>query len=173
MIIGITGHTKGIGKAISNALSNHTIIGCSRSNGYDIDNVDSIINAVVDCDVFINNAYNGYKQTELLEKLCDLWKNTNKLIINIGSTVTDYPRTEKHLDHLQWDYRDHKRSLRDTFRKLAKQTDSCRLVLISPGSTDTDMVKHHNCAKLNPDEVARVVMYAMHNTFVKEFVLYV
>lgn len=173
MKIAITGHTKGIGKAIADTFSEHTIIGLSRSNGYDINNTSQICKAIVDCDIFINNAYNSDCQTSLLEKMFMLWREKDKLIINIGSTVTDYPRTEIDKDHLPWDYRDDKKLLQATFRKLAKMNCNCRLALVTPGSTDTDMVRHHNNPKLDPNEVANAVKLIVENKYLKEIVLYV
>ena len=44
MKIAITGHSKGIGKACSDLLSaEHEVIGLSRSNGYNIDEVESYL----------------------------------------------------------------------------------------------------------------------------------
>ena len=96
--IAITGHSKGIGKAVADLLTSqgHIVIGFSRSNGYNIRNVairNSIIEQSADCDIFINNAYSYGAQTELLKLLIPLWKETNKLIINIGSKVTLGVRT--------------------------------------------------------------------------------
>lgn len=172
MKIAITGHTRGIGKAIADALSEHEVIGLSRSNGYDISDTATIIKSIEKVDVFINNAYFEYAQCELLTSLHHLWKGTDKMIINIGSIVTDYPRIDAHLDHLQWDYRDHKTKLRDVFRKLIKTKNTCNLVLISPGATDTDMIKHQTVAKLNPNEVAKAVQYVIANPLIKELTLY-
>lgn len=172
MKIAITGHTRGIGKAITEHLKGNDIIGLSKSNGYDISNVQQIIDAVKDADIFINNAYSEYYQRDLLIGLYNEWKDTNKMIINIGSIVTDYPRIERDLDNQPWPYRDHKTALRDTFRKLIKEPHKCRMALINPGATDTDMIKHHNVAKMNPVEVARAVRYVMYNSFVKELTVY-
>lgn len=173
MKIAITGHTAGIGKAIYELLApSHEIIGISRSNGYDINDTKSVLAAIKEADVFINNAYSGLAQRDLLVVTHHEWKNTNKLIINIGSMVTDYPRIEKHLDALQWDYRDHKRALRDTFRYLSRTDSQCNLALISPGATDTDMVKHHKITKLDPLVVAKAVEYVMQNQTTRELILY-
>lgn len=174
MKIAITGHTRGIGKAIADVFSDqgHEIIGLSRSNGYDIINTQMIVDAAKDCDVFINNAYHEYEQEKLLKALNIEWKGTEKTIVSIGSIVTDYPRIEKHLDNQDWPYRNHKRSLRDTFRRVIKFPLSCRLVLISPGATDTDMIKQHDCVKMNPSEVAKTVRYAVENKFIKELIVY-
>ena len=97
MKIAITGHTRGIGKAIADLLPEHEIIGLSRSNGYDITDVKKIVDAAKDCDIFINNAYHEFDQEKILKALNIEWKNTDKVIISIGSTVTDYPRIERNL----------------------------------------------------------------------------
>jgi NAD(P)-dependent dehydrogenase (short-subunit alcohol dehydrogenase family) len=173
MKIAITGHTKGIGKSIADLLYDHEIVGLSRTTGYDIADVSKICKAASDCDVFINNAYHSKYQTEILNMMYILWKDQNKIIINIGSTVTDYPRTEIEKDHEQWDYRDDKKSLQSLFRKLAKSNSVCRLGLVTPGSTDTDMVRHHNVPKLEPIEVATAVDLLIKNSYFKEIVLYV
>lgn len=173
MKIAITGHTKGIGKAIADLFHDHDIVGLSRSNGYDIKDVSKICNAAIDCDIFINNAYQSRYQTDILNMMYMLWKDQNKIIINIGSTVTDYPRTEIEKDHEQWDYRDDKKSLQSLFRKLAKSKSVCRLGLVTPGSTDTDMVRHHNNPKLDTIEVAKAVELIVNNKNLKEIVLYV
>lgn len=172
MIIAITGHTRGIGKAIADNLKGNTIIGLSRSNGYEISDTQRILEAGKDADIFINNAYDGFYQRDLLEAFYNEWKDTNKTIISIGSIVTDYPRLERELDSQPWPYRDHKRALRDSFRKLIKEPHNCRMALISPGATDTDMIRHHNVAKMNPVEVARAVRYALYNSFIKEMTVY-
>ena len=172
MKIAITGHTKGIGKELDNFFSaNATIIGLSRSTGYDINNVDSIVEAVKECDVFVNNAYSGYQQAILLEEVFNIWKDTNKTIINIGSAITDYPRTELELDNNPWPYRDHKLALQKKFRELAWGSTNCRIALISPGATDTDLIKHLDCIKLSANEVviaANLVLYSN----IREITLY-
>ena len=172
MKIAITGHTRGIGKAITENLKGNDIIGLSRSNGYEISSIQKIVDTAKDADIFINNAYDGYYQRDLLVAFYNEWKDTNKMIINIGSIVTDYPRIERELDSQPWPYRDHKTALRDTFRKLVKEPHNCRMALINPGATDTDMIKHHTVAKMNPVEVARAVRYVMYNSFVKEMTVY-
>jgi hypothetical protein len=87
----ITGHTQGIGKRAFERLSPN-VIGFSKSTGYDITNYTDrkrIINESADCDVFINNAPAGFEQTLLFLELFDVWKNTNKTIINVGSRIAE------------------------------------------------------------------------------------
>lgn len=92
MKIGITGHTDGVGKSIYERLiSNFDIIGLSRSNGYDIKNIDKIIERIEECDVFINNAFQLNYQTLLFQKLFNKWKFSPKLIINMNSSCVYEP----------------------------------------------------------------------------------
>ena len=93
MKIAITGHSKGLGKALFEFLSQkHKIIGFSRSNGYDIKSPGDrkkIIKESKDCDVFINLVHNYYHQTDLLFELHKSWKGLQKYIINIGTSAVD------------------------------------------------------------------------------------
>jgi len=173
MKIAITGHTNGIGQAIYARLVNtNSLLGLSRSNGYDISNVNRIIETVKDHDVFINNAYHDLCQEQLLLRLHTLWCNQQKLIINIGSAVTDYPRLEQHLDDQPWPYREHKQILQTTFRRLSQQSSKCRLVLVSPGATDTAMIQHLDCKKISPKKIAQAVELVLNNPYIREITVY-
>jgi NAD(P)-dependent dehydrogenase (short-subunit alcohol dehydrogenase family) len=165
--IAITGHSKGIGKALADLLTSqgHTVIGFSRSNGYNIRYLairNSIIEQSSDCDVFINNAYSYGAQTELLKTLIPLWEGTNKFIINIGSKVTlagrtldpaaqvltsinplDPTITKEKADVIKsWfdDYITHKI---DQLVEIAKYNfrSSPRILAVNCGFVDTDMVR--------------------------------
>lgn len=172
MNIAITGHTKGIGLACSNLLVGST--GYSRSNGWNIAHTDTIVREFVykDYDVVINNAYSDYYQTKLLQKLFDAWTNKNKIIISIGSYVIDYPRSDKSLTVETWPYKDHKLDLAKVFRRLSKQDSLCRLGLINPGPTDTDLVKHLDVKKIKPELVADAVRLMLDTPHIKEITLY-
>lgn len=90
----ITGHTSGIGKIIyEHFLSkNWTVVGMSRSNGYDITkDQDRIVNESAGCDIFVNCAYDGTGQLDLLNKLHTQVKN----IIVIGSVAADWAKIWK------------------------------------------------------------------------------
>ena len=87
----ITGHTAGIGKRLFEQLSPNCL-GFSKSSGYDITvkrDRFKIINAIKDCDVFINNATDGLGQTLLLTDLFYEWKDLDKTIINVGSRIAE------------------------------------------------------------------------------------
>jgi len=93
MKIALTGHTKGLGAEIFKNLSpEHSVLGFSRSNGYDIKSpIDrkKILKTSVEADVLINLVHNYYHQTDLLFEFFKAWENKNKLIINISSAVVE------------------------------------------------------------------------------------
>ncbi len=96
MIIGVTGHTRGIGKSLSDTFqkNNHDIIGFSRTTGCNIGDRESrkkILDQANNFDIFINNAYHPTGQIEILKEILDLWKDTNKIIINISSQIVHKP----------------------------------------------------------------------------------
>jgi nucleoside-diphosphate-sugar epimerase len=174
MKICITGHTEGLGLALVKKLDHiHEIIGLSRRNGYDIANLFPVLEAVQHSDIFINNAYYEYYQCNLLSDMFNLWKHDpNKTIITISSFVTCYPRIEKELDNEPWPYRDHKVALERLFRHLVNQDHQCKMLLVSPGAIDTNMVSHLNCKKMQPEAVADVIINALNFPLVKELTLY-
>lgn len=90
-MIAITGHTRGIGKRAFDRLSPNAV-GFSKSTGYDITNFADrkrIIEESSNCDIFINNATDGFGQTLLFLELFQAWKHTDKTIINVGSRVAE------------------------------------------------------------------------------------
>ena len=95
MKIAITGHSKGIGKACYDVLSNdYDVIGFSRSNGFNITEPLKILSASIGCDVFINNAYimDTKDQINLFNMFFKEWKDDpSKFIVNIGSKSKYYP----------------------------------------------------------------------------------
>ena len=112
--IAITGHTKGLGAEIFKHLeSTHTVIGFSRSNGYDIKSpLDrrKILKASAEADVLINLVHNYYHQTDLLFEFFQAWEYAEKLIINISSgVVEDVTWGQYRLDFIE--YKNQKKAL--------------------------------------------------------------
>jgi hypothetical protein len=91
----ITGHTRGIGKAIYEYFSKdptNTILGFSKSTGFDIQKSADrghIVKMSWDADIFVNNAFPYLtpddSQLILLRDIFNLWREQNKTIINISS----------------------------------------------------------------------------------------
>lgn len=73
MKIVITGHTHGLGKALYEHFIKdltNTVIGLSRSQGTDVSSsLDKILEISKNCDLFINNAYSGSAQNNLVKLL--------------------------------------------------------------------------------------------------------
>ena len=159
MKIAITGHTKGIGKAIADLYPN--VIGFSRSNGYDISKLDTIENIIkqsLDCDVFINNAYYNLHQTVLFEKLLTHWfNNGEKTIVNINSKA-------KYNSPNGQNYGLHKKELYAASLKAIRNVDrKCRVININPGYVKTDRVMHlaDTTNMLTPDQLGSMIKWCI------------
>jgi len=171
MKIAITGHSKGIGKACYDVLSNdHDVIGFSRSNGFNIKEPKKIISASIGCDVFINNAYrmNTDDQLNLFNLFFEQWKdNPYKIIINIGSKSKYYPYNPN-MPHLTTNFRSSK-GYNDAKTKLANEiydkqlftAKKCRITNINPGYTHTDLIARlvNKVNMLSPEDVANTVKW--------------
>jgi NADP-dependent 3-hydroxy acid dehydrogenase YdfG len=149
MKIGLTGHTKGLGKSIyDNLIKLNNVIGFSRTNGYDIQSPNKIIEALNDCDVFINNVYYETHQSNLFLKLFEKWKDLEKTIININSSSIHqsgawnphYVANKKHLNDVT-------QSLIDKY-----PNKKCRIINLNLGTLDT----HTNFENFNKIEVSKV-----------------
>jgi NAD(P)-dependent dehydrogenase (short-subunit alcohol dehydrogenase family) len=153
----ITGHTRGIGKALVNEL-NGNYKGFSRSNGYDIRLKDSrakIINESAESDVFVNCAYCGDdSQTTLLYELFDKWKNLSKIIVNIGSETTE--GIKRH----PWPYTAHKASLDKASQQLSHLNMPCRVINIRFGYVGTERVLRDYNPKeyILPSDAAKFIL---------------
>lgn len=131
----ITGHTHGLGEYFYKNTEN--CLGFSRSNGYNISKSEcrkQMIDLVQDCDVFINNAYCGSSQTDLLYELYEVWKDRNKIIINIGSNTTDGIKNFIH-PYAAW-----KNSLEKASEQLSYLNNPCKVTLLKFGWIGTDRI---------------------------------
>lgn len=121
MKIAITGHTAGLGRAFYQHFSvNHEVIGLSRSNGYDIVDVDKIADAVANCDLFFNNAHCQDAQSELIKRL----HNTVSMVTS-GSMAADTLK-------LNDQYFLNKRIIENT-HKLYVKRGGCPMLLLKMG----------------------------------------
>jgi hypothetical protein len=99
----ITGHTRGVGKAVYDKVDPDNIIGFSTSTGYDInkrEDRDRIVQESFDCDVFINNASDNFGQLYMFLDMLKVWRALpDKKIINIGSRTAEItlPLSHYHL----------------------------------------------------------------------------
>jgi NAD(P)-dependent dehydrogenase (short-subunit alcohol dehydrogenase family) len=161
MIISITGHTSGLGLAIANYYSDHTVKGFSRSNGYDIstDICDITVSSQIS-DVFINNAYHDMAQVKILFSMYERWKDdSSKTILNISSNSGDGIKTFPH------PYAIYKNALDKTVEQLQNCKDTkCRILNLRPGYIDTPRVANIQHEKLSPEYVAEVAAWMIYQT---------
>ena len=147
--IAVTGTSQGLGEHLKQVFEQHghSVLEFNRSNGYDIKQPQQIVDEAQDCDLFINNAYDGYGQVDLLYALVDRWeKQKDKFIINIGSEQTR--RWSNHhgdtIVPFDWregqrsiQYRSHKLSLTEASNYLYQVMTWPQIMLIDIGMLDT------------------------------------
>jgi len=152
MKIAITGHTSGIGEAISDILTLTSgfgedkleIKGYSRSNGFNLaeNNGALLIEELVDYDpdIFFNNAWHPGVQNTLCKKLHNKWKDQHKVIVNTGSITAYVPHTILDENNV---YAQDKKALAEycihqSFMYPYK--NKCRLINFSWGFVETGIV---------------------------------
>ena len=170
MKIGITGHTKGLGKSIYDKLIKlHDVIGFSRTNGYNVQSPNKIIEALSDCDVFINNVYYETHQSNLFFKLFEKWKDLEKTIININSSSIhqsgvwspEYVANKKHLNNIT-------QSLIDKY-----PNKKVRIINLNLGTLDSHK-NFNNFNKIECNKVAEIVEWGLnqpHNIEIQQMTI--
>jgi len=158
MKVAITGHTRGIGKAILDKFSSNNceVIGFSKSTGFDISKEQdriNIFNMAKDADIFVNNAYDPEGQTELLNRFIEAWEGTEKIIINMSSKSSICP--PEFLPGYE-QYIQVKKQQNKIIENRAT-VDSPKILNILVGLVDTDMAIMFNSAKVNPDDLAELI----------------
>lgn len=173
MNILITGR-KGLARSLGSLLEHsHTVTYVSVSQGQDLAHVADWGPGFYHYDMLINCAYHKWDQVQVLEQFFWAWhQDPTKTIVNIGSTISDYARFHRDLDHEYMDYRVHKQALQLAFVKLSKQGE-CDIKLINPGAMDTDMLKNVTMAnKMSPDLVAAKILQWIFDPVVKRIDLW-
>ncbi len=160
--IAITGHTQGIGSAIYERLgySGYQCKGYSRSTGWDIvAQHEQLLKEIESADIFVNNAHDGYAQTNLLVDLWPKWRLQEKVIVNISS-VNRYPGLSANTSG----YSAQKAALsHQAFIFMFKDTErKCRIININPGFVRTQMTAGRDVNMLEPKDVAEAVAWAIH-----------
>ena len=132
----VTGHTHGIGKQLFERVSPN-VIGFSRSTGYNITEKECrkhIITLSQECDVFVNNAYDEFGQVLMLYELYDSWKDSNKIIVNIGSETTCGIKKHPHK------YTAHKAALDKASEQLSHLNSNCKVINVRFGWVGTERI---------------------------------
>lgn len=142
MKIAITGHTAGIGQALAEQYTSlgHEILGLSKRDGNNIRNTPKIVEQILPCDMFINNAQAGYAQTELLFEVAQCWAGTGKQIMVISTMMTQDPVSV--LPGLDMDqYRIQKVALEESVKQLRNRRLGIGIMIVRPGNIATDLSK--------------------------------
>ena len=142
MKIAITGRSAGIGKALGDILESrgHEIIGISRRDKENIRRIPHTANLIEPCDGFINNAQEGYAQTELLYAVWEKWQGQKKWIWNISTMMTEQPinsKIEGFTDAEMSAYRNQKLALEEATKQLRAKNRLPTLSIIRPGRVNT------------------------------------
>jgi hypothetical protein len=145
----ITGHTSNIGKAI---YDKYPALGLSRTNGYDINDTMEIIDIIRKNNpkVFINNAYSGIAQSNILLGIYE--NNLSCKVISMGS-MSVYRQDAKSKAQIQ--YSSDKLHLKHTHEHLKR--NGFNSVLIELGMVDTSYNKDKDVKKVSIEEVLRIM----------------
>ena len=163
MIIAITGHKRGIGKAFAEQLAErgHNIVGISRSDGENIRRTVHTASLIEPCDLFINNAISFYAQTELLFEVWHRWQPAKEVhyIWNISTKLCEQTKDVaiKGLTMREsMQYRNQKVALELAQQQLESQPSNIKMSLIRPGGVNTQTFSEAN--SISADDYVKQVL---------------
>jgi nucleoside-diphosphate-sugar epimerase len=176
MKVAITGHTRGIGKKISEYFSSsgHEIVGFSRSTGCDLkveEHRQTAIQKIIECDVFVNNAFVSIEKTyshysyvpiEILFEVHKSWKDSPGKKIFVISSSTHWSLTMSY-DYGYAGYQVHKMALDHASFLLSHAHTYPILHLLNPGRVDTDLAKNRMGSRMKTSDVTSVIDFCMKN----------
>ena len=127
-MIALTGHTGHVGKIIQRK---YEVIGFSRSTGHDIrTDRNKILELCENANVFINCAHGGpgFAQTNMFWDIFNLWKDQDKVIINIGTASADYSMWST----IRQQYSSEKAALIAAVEEAQNTEHKCKVSIINP-----------------------------------------
>ncbi len=178
--IAITGHCRGIGRALFHALSaDNTCVGFDLEQGYDIArDRERILRESADCNIFINNAYCNDEQAHLAREWHAFHKEDEFLIINISSISAELLYSKNHtkvesitekIQNIRYQtYSLNKYSLNVASQEINRSKDRCKSTVIMPSNVETGFIPafslkgtsndiEKNTNLLNPFDVVEAV----------------
>ena len=169
----ITGHTRGIGKAIFDLFNEKGFAckGVSKSTGYDIEkDTDRIVEMVKGFEYVVLNAYKHDSQTIMLKKIIEKYQNFNKKIAVITSTSGTSAGEDENFNEPDYvEYCQHKKNLIDCISNAQQELIKKPLSVfdICPDVVDTDMTEGlwEEWPKLKADDVAECVWLCFNKTY--------
>lgn len=170
MKILITGQS-GLARALADVHHKDHVTCVSQSNSHDIALIKNWGSKFLDCDLVYNCAYSNIHQLTVLEFFYQHWRtDSSKIIVNIGSRVTSYPRIENKKDY--WPYLIHKQTLQQAYESMLPDA-KCDIKLINPGPIDTDMIRHLSVPKFEPTTLAHRIKNLVADPTIKRVDLWV
>ena len=161
----ITGHTRGIGKAVYDLYKekNYICHGVSKSTGFDIEkDCDLIVEQMSNFKYIVLNAYQKDSQLKMLKEIIRLYQNEDKKVVVITSTSGTKAGMDSSLKEQEYNwYCKNKKELID-FIEQAQQDlyeKPIQIYDVCPDTVKTDMSKGlwEEYPKLDVDEVAECV----------------
>lgn len=159
MKIAITGHSSGIGKGLYDFYSkDYEVIGFSKDNGYDIENFSDILEQSINCNLFINNAYSYYKQSEIIKAWAEQHKEQKHLIISTSSIAAEpLAEIETYYPHLI-DYAKEKYAINCTSWEVNHLGYQCKSSVIMPGVVNTNFYNPYDTQEVSAIELYNKVI---------------
>ena len=159
MKVVITGHMNGLGLALTNKFTEKkcNVSGYDLLDGKDINNlkvIEEIVKDCIDADIFVNNAIPN--QSLLLTDVFNKWIGKDKTIINISSAITYLPNVN--LPESVNDYISQKKMLDEMVHFYRGKSQLPHIMNIRPGWFESNLVKEFNTKKMNPEDIANMIV---------------
>ena len=161
----VTGHTRGIGKAIFDLYKSKDYLcyGVSKSEGLDVDkDCDTIVQQMANFKYIVLNAYAKDSQLRMLKRIIDLYKDDEKHVAVITSTSGTQAGMDSSLKQQEYNwYCKNKKELIKFIEKAQQDLYDYPIQIydVCPDTVDTDMSDGlwEEYPKLNAEDVAECV----------------
>jgi len=162
----ITGHTRGIGRAIFKLLTKegYECVGLSQSTGDDVlEKEDTVVDMIEDFDYVVLNAYARHSQLEMLKKIVARYSNSDKRVAVITSTSGTSEGADEDIAGGE-DYQEYKQIKKELIEYIGQTQQTLvdkplHIFDVCPDTVYTDMTVGlwEEYPKLQPEDVAECV----------------